>query len=285
MNIKFNKNNRKMRKNKEKTTIVQFDFSFILLFVLMIFLDEILLYFYFAIFISIHELCHFFVAKKLGYLPKKIHFTFFGAALEGYDDFLFDDEIKIILAGPFFNFLVVILCYLSFWFCPESFVFLNDILLVNLSILIFNLLPVFPLDFGRIILAILSKKYFRFKAVKKVKVISFVAIILLFVLFLMSFFFEYNFTLGFVIINLARLSFLNGKDTAYKRDLFALKKLKTIQKGLIEKTVYVSNEVEYFKLFKFIDDSHFFNFVFIDKNGLVCDKISEIDLYHDQNLI
>ena len=38
---------------------------------------------------------HFLVAKKLGYIPNKIRLTFFGASLEGYDDFLISDEIKI----------------------------------------------------------------------------------------------------------------------------------------------------------------------------------------------
>ena len=46
--------------------------------------------------------------------------------LEGNDDFLISDEIKIVLAGPLFNFFVAIFCYLCFWFEPETYIFLYD---------------------------------------------------------------------------------------------------------------------------------------------------------------
>ena len=85
-----------------------------------IFISEVYLYFVYVAFGLLHELAHYFVAKKLGYLAKNIRLNFFGASLEGCDDFSLVDEIKIILAGPLFNFCIVVLCYLAFWFYPES---------------------------------------------------------------------------------------------------------------------------------------------------------------------
>lgn len=281
----FNKNRQKLRKIFKKLSFIKLDFSFLILFVLAIFLDEIKVYFMYVVFIILHEISHFFVAKKLGYLPEKIHLTFFGASLEGYDDFLFSDEIKIVFAGPVFNFLVIIVCYLSFWFEPETYNFLNDILIVNWSILLFNILPIFPLDMGRILLAFYSKNNMRNDAILKVKKLSFLIIIFMFILFLLSFFFDYNFSFGFVCVNLFRLLFSSVSETSYKRQLFVYRKLKFMKKGLFERKVYIWENAKLFELFKFIDDSHYFKFVFVDSKGKSVNEISEIELYQKCELI
>lgn len=275
----FNQIRQKMRKNTKFLSFIKIDFSFLLLLILALFLEEIKLYFVYVVFIILHELSHFLVAKKLGYMPEKIHLTFFGASLEGYDDFLFRDEIKIILAGPLFNFFVIVLCYLSFWFNPETYIFLYDILVANLSIFLFNMLPIYPLDMGRFLLANLSKNNMRNVAVKKVKKMSFLVVIFIFIVFLISFFFEYNFSLGFVCVNLVRLLFKSSKETSYKRQLFVSRKLKFLSKGLFERTVYVKDTSKLFELFKFIDDSHYFKFVFLDSQGNKTKEMSEIEVY------
>lgn len=266
-------------------SFIKIDYSFLLLLVLAYFLGELKFYFIYVLFIILHELSHFFIAKKLGYMPKKIHLSFFGASLEGCDDFSFYDEIKIVLAGPAFNFIIVVICYLSFWFEPETYIYFYDILIVNLSILLFNILPIFPLDGGRFLLANFSKKHNRVDALKKTKMISLYFILCVFLIFLISFFFKYNFTLGFVCVNLVILLFSNSKSTSYKRELFVLKKLNNLRLGLLEKTIYVNGDIENFKLFKFIDNSHYFKFIFLDKNGNKISEMSEIEFYRKNHLI
>lgn len=285
MNINFIQKVTKLRKIKNESKFLKIDFSFILLFVLALFLEEIWLYFYFVLFVSLHEMCHFLVAKKLGYLPEKVHISFFGASLEGYDDFLPSDEIKIVLAGPLFNLGIVILCYLCFWFWPESFNYLDDILTSNLSIFLFNILPIFPLDMGRFLLAIFTKKHTRKEALKLTKKISFFFLIFMFAIFLVSFFFEYNFTLGFVCVNLACLLFSSSKDTSFKRQFFVSHKLNNLKRGIIERNIYVSVLTPSFALFKYIDNYHFVNFIFLDRDGKQVRKLSEIDFYREQGFI
>ena len=228
---------------------------------------------------------HFFVSKKLGYLPKKIHLTFFGASLEGDDDFLLEDEIKIVLAGPMFNLCVVILCYLSFWFEPETYIYLSDILMANWSIFLFNILPIYPLDMGRLLLVIFNKKYARKIALEKTKKVSSFIVGILFAVFLVSFFFEFNFTLGFVCVNLASLLLKTSKDTSYKRQIFASKKFARIEKGLIERTVYVRENCPHYKLYKFIDEYHYFRFVFMNKNNEQVDELTAVELYQLDGLL
>ena len=281
----YNKNDSFLRKMLKFGKVIKIDFSFFLIFAVAWCVDEVGLFFCYLIFSVLHEFVHFFIAKKLGYYPKKIHLTFFGASLEGYDDFGLQDEIKIVLSGPIFNLCVVVVCYLSFWFYPESYNFLYDILICNWSIFLFNFLPIYPLDFGRFLLALFTKTYNRKSALKRVKFISFIFLCSLFIMFLISLFFDYNFSLGFVCINLASLSMKSSRDTSYKRQLFVDKKFDKLKKGLIERTVYLKSDVKDFVFYKFIDDYHFVKFVLVDKNYKIVKTFNEIDFYRENGFI
>lgn len=275
----FNNIKQNMRKIFQKIKVIDIDFSFVLIFIIAYFLGEFKFYVWYVIFLFGHELSHFLVAKKLGYYPKKIKLNFFGAVLEGDDDFVLNDEIKVIFAGPCFNFCVIVFCYLSFWFKPETYEFLIDILLANWALLIFNMLPIFPLDAGRLILLGFSKKQLRVKAVKSAKIVSFIFIFMLFLLFLVSSFYVFNFSLGTTAINLMFLLLSNGEDTSYKRQLFVMRKFNLLEKGLLERTIYLKDSTSVYSLFKHIDDSHFIRFVFINSNYQKTNSMDEIEFY------
>ena len=264
---------------------VKIDYSFFLLLVLALFLDTIFTYFLYVVFIILHEICHLLVARRLGYLPKKLKLTMFGASLEGFDDFLLGDEIKIVLAGPLFNFFIVITCYLLFWFYPESYEFLNVILFVNESILFFNLLPIFPLDAGRLVLCFASMKKGRNHGLKFVKKLSLILVLLLFGVSVFSIFFVFNFALGFASINLCLLLFQSSSGTSYKREILLRRKIKRLAKGIPEKCVFVFKDYPKKLLLKFIDAEHYFTFVFVDENFKEIDRISERGLLEDLGFI
>ncbi len=266
-------------KKMKKCTFIKIDISFILIFIIAFLLDEIWFYFCYTASMILHEFAHFFVAKKLGYYPSKIRLSFFGAKLEGDDDFLLADEIKIVLAGPLFNLCVIVLCYLSFWFNPESYNFLYDILIANWSLFVFNSLPIFPLDFGRFLLAVNSVKNNRIEALKSIKRFSIIFIIFIFVLYAVTFFYFKNFSFGFVCVNLMSLCLSSARDTSYKRQLFVSRKFERLSKGLPEKNIYVSDTEPLYSLYKFIDDSHFINFIFLSPELDIKNKITEVELY------
>ena len=272
-------------KKIRKCDFIKIDASFIIIFIIAFLLDEVLFYLCYVMFMMLHEFAHFFVAKKLGYYPSKIHLSFFGAKLEGDDDFLLTDEIKIVIAGPLFNLLVIVLCYLSFWFNPETYNFLQDILTMNWALLIFNILPIFPLDMGRLLLAIATIKTDRINAIYKLKKFSIIMICLLFIFYMISFFFFKNFSFGFVCVNLMHLCLSSAKDTSYKRQLFATRKFEKLSKGLPEKNIYVSDTQPLYSLYKFIDDSHFVNFMFLGEDLTLKRKMSEIDFYRSVGMI
>jgi len=263
---------------KRLFSFVKIDYSFFVMLILFVILDDLIWYLLYLVFIVIHECCHLWVAKKLGYFPKQLRLSAFGASLEGFDDFLLSDEIKIVLAGPFFNLLVVVFCYLSFWFEPESFCYLNDILLVNQSILMFNLLPIFPLDAGRLLLCLISRKTSRREAVKIVKNISLVLIILMFAISIISFAFYFNFSIGFAALNLCILLFESASGTSFKREVLLYKKISRLGRGVSQKTIYVKKDFNDALLLKLIDGEYYYLFIFVNENFEETRRIDEFNL-------
>lgn len=259
-------------------SFVKIDYSFFLMLVLFLILDCFWFYFYYVLFIILHEMSHLMIAKRKGYFPKKIKLTMFGASLEGFDDFLLKDEIKIVLAGPFFNLIIVVCIYLCYWFFPESSEYLDDILKVNQSILFFNLLPIFPLDAGRLLLCFLSLKFGRKEAVRIVKKVSLVFVFVMFFVSTISFLFLYNFVLGFVSLNLCLLLFESSNGTSYKREVLFRKKISKLSRGLPQKVIYIKQNYPENLLLKFLDAEHYFLFVFVDENLIVTRKVDEFEL-------
>ena len=72
----FNKNKEKMRKKFNFVKFFNIDFSFFLLLFFALMLDDFGMYCWHVIFVLLHEITHLLVSKKLGYLPQKIHITF-----------------------------------------------------------------------------------------------------------------------------------------------------------------------------------------------------------------
>ena len=76
-----------------------------------------------------------------------------------------------------------------------------------------------------------------------------------------------------------------SKDTSYKRQMFAERKLKKIEKGLLERNIYVMESVQIYSLFKYIDDSHFLNFIFLDENYEIVNQLTEVEFYQKIGLL
>ncbi|MCM1368529.1 MAG: M50 family metallopeptidase [Roseburia sp.] len=122
--------------------------------------------------VLLHELAHARVAKKLGYSLTEIKIMPYGAALCGKADMRAAHEIAIAIAGPLFNLVVGTAFAALWWLVPTSYAFTETFCKCNIYIGIFNLLPVHPLDGGRIALALLSIKLRRKKAYAIMRAVS-----------------------------------------------------------------------------------------------------------------
>ena len=113
--------------------------------------------------VLIHELCHSLVAKRFGAKVRGIILFIFGGIA------LIEDlpkepkkEFLIAIAGPMSNFVIAFICYLLM---PLSQLF-YILAYFNVLLAVFNLLPAFPMDGGRILRSFLARKKGYIRATK-----------------------------------------------------------------------------------------------------------------------
>ena len=113
--------------------------------------------------VLLHEFGHSLVAMRYGYAIDSITLWLLGG-MASFTEFPEDwrHELWISIAGPVVSVLIGVACYLAFLALPASatpalFV-LGYLTILNVVLAVFNLLPAFPMDGGRILRALLARK-------------------------------------------------------------------------------------------------------------------------------
>ena len=105
-----------------------------------------------------HELGHAFCARAFGYDTKRVVIT----PLGGYAQINVEDfegteaEYYISAAGPFVNFAIAGMLIPFAFFSVEH---TRYLMMLNAAIALFNLIPAYPLDGGRMLRCLLTKKF------------------------------------------------------------------------------------------------------------------------------
>lgn len=98
-----------------------------------------------------HELAHAWVANHLGHKVHQVYIDFMGGAAEMDVSNMHEiDSIKVVAAGPLSNLILYILSISAISIFGEN-EFLKDMSLINLLLFIFNTLPIYPMDGGRMV--------------------------------------------------------------------------------------------------------------------------------------
>lgn len=110
-----------------------------------------------AVFVSvlIHELAHAYVANLKGWQVYGIRVDLFTGSASVDTNIHERDSIPVVAAGPLSNLLISILCiplYMVFSeTSPIAGNFINSLFIINLFMFIFNILPIYPMDGGRLL--------------------------------------------------------------------------------------------------------------------------------------
>ena len=120
--------------------------SFLLLVLVCVVFQKFTLLINYILALMLHELAHIFVATKCGYTLKEFKLSLFGVAVELNEKIDEKDSFAINISGPFFNLFLCLICVALYWLIPVSFSILNTFCISNLTLAIFNLLPIYPLD-------------------------------------------------------------------------------------------------------------------------------------------
>lgn len=215
--------------------------------------------------ILIHELGHFLTAKKRGYKVSRFSLSPYGVELSYFNQNInFRDELVIALAGPFSN-LVSLLFVISLWWIFPSIYFLTEsFVFVSLILALFNLLPAYPLDGGRVFVCVASN-YVQKKVAKRIAIFANIALSLFFfVCFIVCVFVNFNPSLIlislFLFAGILDLRF----DSKYEKINFFSKEMKNFSKADF---LCVNEQTQLGKLVSHIETSKTIMFCVVFENG------------------
>ena len=134
--------------------------------------------------VVLHELAHANTAKRLGYAMEEIRLMPYGASIVGDTTKATPlEEIKIAISGPIASATLALFTIAVWWIFPSLYAVTSVFVEVNLCLALSNLMPVYPLDGGRILLALFSVKYERSKAYKRLRLFGYAFAVCLCALF------------------------------------------------------------------------------------------------------
>lgn len=222
----------------------------------------------------LHELGHSFVASSAGYRLDKITLMPFGAVVSGEIEGLkFIDEIKIALAGPFLNLAIGLLVVAIWWIFPECYAFTDVVAQANFSMAVINLLPVFPLDGGRVLSAFVAMKFNKKVSDTICKIVGGIFSIALLALFVFSLFSVANLSLLFFSLFVFFGVFGKSKDNKYIKMYTQITESK-LRRGLPFKKQALSKNVSVKKMMSLLDENCINEIVVFDGERAVA-KFSE----------
>lgn len=220
----------------------------------------------------LHECGHIFCASRMGFVCEKISLMPYGAAAtcdtEGISAV---DEIKLALAGPAVNALIMVATAGLWWFLPEAYAYTDTVFNASAVMLVINLMPAYPLDGGRVARCVMKLFLPLRAAVVTLRVLSVVLAAVLVVLFFTVY---QNITMITLAVFLCFSAF--EKEPLLSRINFTAKKP---ARGKEVRHVMLGADSTYRDALRHIDSGKYLIFQFYSNGSL--DELTEDELFEE----
>lgn len=177
---------------------IRIDLKIIIFMLIFYFTHQLRIYLIIMFFCIFHEIGHLLAGIILKVKPEKIEIMPCGLSISFYKN-VTNCKIKeliIVLAGPITSALLAILSQnISF-----TYIMKEEAVYSNILILLFNLIPIYPLDGGRIIKTVLDIKFKNNKNSNIINKINYITIIILTIISSIGVFYYKNFAIFLICI-------------------------------------------------------------------------------------
>ncbi len=233
------------------------------------FTGRILIFIIYTISAVSHELGHSIIASNNGYRLDKITLMPFGALISGQTDGMSaKDEFKIAIAGPLTSLAIGLFFMSIWWIYPEIYALTDVVVEANIALAVINFLPVYPLDGGRILNAVLSTRIKKSTASKICKGIGVAVSLILFALFIASIFYTLNVSLLFFSVFILFGALGRDRENQYVK-LYTSLSYDKLKRGAVYKKIGVDKGMKVKTLIGLLDS----------------DKINEVVVYSDGEVL
>ena len=191
---------------------IRIDLKIFIFLILFYFTNQLRIYLIVMFFCFMHEIAHMILGIIFKMKPNKLEINPFGFSISFNNESNKIKEVFVALAGPVMNVGLAILCqHIKF-----RYITIEEAVYSNILIFLFNMLPIYPLDGGRIVKGLLHIKMGEIKAEKLANKISYITTILLTIFCSITVYYFQNFAIFLICIFLWRmvLEEKNGKTLA-----------------------------------------------------------------------
>ncbi len=144
---------------KFKNIKITISFTFFALIILLVIFNKNDFLYLTCVFAIFHEFGHLFALYKFGVKISEFKISLFGAniKIENFKKISLKKEIIILFSGPFTNLIFGVVSYFINLYIEND--ILKNLILINLGLAIFNLLPFYNFDGGKIIETLLKYRF------------------------------------------------------------------------------------------------------------------------------
>lgn len=230
---------------------------------------------------TVHELAHAVAASRLGYKISSVKVMPYGLSLVGaFESASCRDECIIAAAGPLVNLICAASFGLSALAFPATRAFFSPIISSSLAMLFVNLLPVYPLDGGRVALALLARKRGRAAAYRILRPVGIVLGTVFTLLFISSCFFVTNISYaamgGFMLLSAS----VPDDSCAYETLYVLGSRRRRLKKGLCVRRIMINKNSPVSALMRWLNHGYVTEFMIVDDSEKQLFTLTESELEH-----